>query len=55
MIIEIPDEMAERIGIIGMTEEQVTIELTDLADRIPVEVTGSKFTEGVVIYAKKDR
>ena len=52
MKIEIPDEMAKEIGIDELTEEEITLEITQLAWRAPTSVTGEKHPQGIMIYVK---
>ena len=53
MQIEIPDEIAEQIGIKNISAESIVIETVDLGERTPVEVTGSQYPSGILIYVKE--
>tara|TARA_Y100000310_G_C20620400_1_gene782969 strand:+ start:201 stop:368 length:168 start_codon:yes stop_codon:yes gene_type:complete len=52
MQIEIPDELCEQIGYCN--GRQLVFEVTMLADRNPIEITGSKFPDGIVMFVKED-
>jgi hypothetical protein len=40
---------------IELIQKELEIENTELAERVPTEVTGAEFTEAILIYGKKDK
>lgn len=56
MKIDIPDEMLEEIGFLEKESDKgkkLIVETVLLGDRGPVEVTGSKYPNGVLIYVEE--
>ena len=54
MNIEIPDNIAKEVGIFERTNSEIEVETVELGDRIPTEVTGSKYPNGIIIYVKEN-
>lgn len=54
MKIEIPNDILKKADLIDRKCQDIVMELVNLGERVPEEVTGAKHPIGVLIYVKED-